>query len=63
MCEKVVSKEPSMLKYHPDSYKTYKIYDKVVDAYVLALKFVPDWLITSKVIEKLDNAIFYNDGI
>ena len=43
-----------MLKYHPDRYKTYKIYDKAVDAYVLALKFV---------IEKLDNAIFCNNDI
>ena len=37
--------------------------DKVVDSYLLSLKFVPDWLVMSKMIEKPDNAIFSNDDI
>ena len=37
--------------------------DKTVDAFMSALKFVPDWFVTNKVIEKLDNAVFSNDDI
>ena len=37
--------------------------NKAVESYLLALKFVPDWFIASKMIEKLDNAVFFNDGI
>ena len=52
MCDKVVSKEPFML-----------MCDEAVDSYLLALKFVPDWLVLSKMIEKLNNALFSNDDI
>ena len=62
-CDKVDSKEPFMLKYCLDKCKTQEIYDKAVDSYLLALKFAPDWFFTSKMIEKLDNAAFYNDDI
>ena len=27
------------------------------------MKFVPDWFVTSKIIEKLDTVVFYNDYI
>ena len=27
------------------------------------MKFVPDWFVTSKMIEKLDTVVFYNDYI
>ena len=37
--------------------------DKVVDLYLLALKFVPDWFVTSKMIEKVDNSGFCNDDL
>ena len=37
--------------------------DKAVDSYPLSLKFVPDWFVTNKIIEKLDNAEFSNDDI
>ena len=49
-----------MLKYCPHRYKPQKMCDKAVDFYLLALKFVPDWFIADKMIEKLDNAIFSN---
>lgn len=32
-------------------------------SYLLALKHVPDWFVTSKMIEKLDNAVFFNDNL
>ena len=37
--------------------------DNAVDSCLLALKFVPDWFVTSKMIEKRDSAVFYNDYI
>ena len=63
MCDKIVFKEPFMLKYHLDRYKTQEMCDKAIDFYLLTLKFVPDWFATSKIIEELDNAIFFNDDI
>ena len=49
MCDKVVSKEPFLLKYSPDRHKTQKMSD-FVDSFILALKFIPDWFVTSKMI-------------
>ena len=34
--------------------------DKAVDACLPALKFVTDWFITNRILEKLDNVIFSN---
>ena len=48
LCNKVVSKETFMLKYCHDKYKTHEICDKAVDSYLLALKFVPDWLLRGR---------------
>ena len=42
MCDKVVSEEPFILKYCLVRYKTKEMCDKVVDASLPALKFVPD---------------------
>ena len=52
-----------MLKSSPDRYKTQKMCDKAVDSFLLALKLVPDWSVMSKMIEKLDNTVFFNDDI
>ena len=41
--------------------KNQKISDKAVDSHLLALKFVPDWFVTNKMIKKLDNAVLSND--
>ena len=37
--------------------------NKAVDAFLPALKFAPDWLVTNKMIEKLDNSVFSNNGM
>ena len=37
--------------------------DKSVDSYLLALKFILDWLVPSNMIEKLYNVIFSNDDM
>ena len=36
--------------------------DKAADACQSLLKFVPDWFVTNKMLEHLDNAVFFNDG-
>ena len=63
MCDKVVSKDPVMLKYFLDRYKTEEMCDKAVDNFLPALKFVPDWFVTGKMIEKLHNVLFEDDNI
>ena len=37
--------------------------DCVVDNFVVTLKFVADWFVTNKMIEKLDNSVFSNADI
>ena len=56
MCDKVVSKEPIMLKYCPERYKIQTIYDKTVDACMSP--FVPNWLVMSKIYEILNDFVF-----
>ena len=36
---------------------------KAADGYLLVLKFVSDWFVTCKMLEKLDGAIFSNNDI
>ena len=57
---KVISKEPSMLKQCPDRYKTQVVCDKNFYVSLPALKFVPDWFPTNKMTEKLDDSVFSN---
>ena len=52
-----------MLKYCLDRYKTQEMCDKAVDEFLPALKFVPDWFITNKMLEKLNDALFVNDDV
>ena len=47
----------------PDRYKDRRMCDKAVDSYLLAVKFVPDWFVLSKIIEKHDNAVFSDKNI
>ena len=35
--------------------------DKAVDDCLAALKFIPDWFVTSKMLEKLHDALLTND--
>ena len=50
-----------MLKYCPDRYKTPKVCREAVDDCVSALKFVPNWFATDKMIKKLHEALFANN--
>ena len=37
--------------------------DEVIGDCLAALKLIPDWLVTSKMLEKLDNALHANDDM
>ena len=63
MCSKVVSKDPFMLKYCLDRQKIQEMCDKAVDAFLPALKLVPDWFVTRKIIKTHDDALFANHEI
>ena len=52
-----------MLKYCPDSYKIQKMCNIAVDFCLLVIKFVPDFFVLSKVIEKLDSTVFSDEYI
>ena len=54
---------PFVFDYTPDQYKIHKMCDEAVDYYLLTLKFAPDWLVTNRMLEKLDNFVFSSDAI
>ena len=56
--DKVVREDPFILKYCHNKYKAQEMCDRVVDPSLLALKFVPDWFVTNKMIKKLDSTVF-----
>ena len=57
------SNDSFILKCCRDRYKTQKICDKVVDDFLPDLKFVADWFGRSKMIKKLQNALFADDTL
>ena len=61
LSDKLVSKDPFVLKHCHDKYKTEEMCDKAIDLCIPALKFVPAWFVTSKTIENLESAVFCND--
>ena len=50
-----------MITYYLDRYKTQEMGDKAFDDFLPALKFVPDWFVTCKIIKKLHNDLFEED--
>ena len=59
----VVSKDALILIYCPNRYKTQKIYDEARDDCLAASKYILDWFVTSKMLEKFHAALNTNDGI
>ena len=57
VCNKAASHDPFMLKSYLDRYNSQKVCDKNVDDFPPALKFVPSWFVTTKMIKKLHNAL------
>ena len=63
ICEVVVYLYPFLSVYCPNKYKTQTMYDKAVGNCLAASKFISDWFVASKMLEKFDNASGANDGI
>ena len=55
-CNTVVSLYPFLTVYCSDKYKTENMCDEAVDNSLAALKFIPDWFVTSKIIKKIYTA-------
>ena len=53
MCEKTVTKQHFISKNCLDIYKTQEVCDRAVDACLLLLKYVPDWVVTKKMLKDL----------
>ena len=52
-----------MLTYCLDRYKTQETCNKTDHAFIPALKFVPDWFFTNRMLEKLNYIVVSNDNI
>ena len=53
MFDRAISEGPFMLVYCPDKCETQRMCDEAVDDCLPALKLIPDWFVTSKMIKKL----------
>ena len=58
-----ISEDAFMVVYCPDRYKSQRTCNEAADDYLAALKLIPDWFVTSIMLEKLDNALHANDDI
>ena len=59
VCEDVTAcEDPFSIRYASDPYKTQQMCYKAVDDCLDALKFVPDWCVTNKMIKKLFTALY-----
>ena len=63
MCDKDVSEDSFVLEYCHGRYKTQEMCNKAIDDFLPALKCVPDWFVTNKMIKKLLTALFTDDDI
>ena len=63
MCNRVFSDEPFMLMYRLVRCKIQKMCDEAVDSCLAASKFIPDWFLTSKMLENFHDALLRNFDI
>ena len=63
MCDKDFSEDLFVLQYCHGRCKTQEMCDKAIDDFLPALKFVPDWFVTNKMIKKVLTASFTDDDI
>ena len=68
MCDSIISEDPFSIRYVSDQYKTQQMCDEAVYGCLTALKFVPDWFLTSKIIKILfiafhadENTLYANE--
>ena len=68
MCDRAVSDYPFLIVYYPNKYISQKTCDEAVDDSLAAMKLIPDWFFTSKMIKNLftasyadENILYFND--
>ena len=52
-----------MIINYPDRYKTQRMCDETADDCLAALKFIPDWFVTRKMLKMVQDALNSNDDI
>ena len=52
-----------LIVYYPDQYKTQKKCDKAFDCSLAALKLVPHWFVTRKMIKELFTTLYADENI
>ena len=62
ICDIALSLYPFLIIYCPDQYKTQIMCDESVDDSLAALKIIPDWFVTCKMIKKFYTALYADDG-
>ena len=60
MFDRVVSEHPFLIVYCLDKYKTQRMCD---EGSLAALKFIPDWFVTGKMIKELYTALYRDENI
>ena len=63
LCDRVVSEDPFLRIYCSDKYKTQRVCNEAVVDSLATLKLIPDWLVTSKMIKNLYNALCAYENI
>ena len=58
MCQRVVSEDLSVIVYCPDKYVTQRMCDEAADDFLAALRLIPDWSVTSKLIKRLHTGLY-----
>ena len=62
-CVTVVSENPFLIVYCPPKYKTQRMCVEAVDDSLAALKLIPDFFVTCKIIQKLYTALYTDKNI
>ena len=63
VCDRVVSEDPFLIVYCPDKYKSLTMCDEAVHDSLAALKLIPEYFVTSKMIKKLYTALYEDENI
>ena len=63
LCDRVVSEDPFLRIYCPGKYKTQRVCNEAVVDSLATLKLIPDWLVTSKMIKNIYNALYAYENI
>ena len=62
MCDRAASEDPFVRIYLSDKYNAQRMCGEAVDDSLAALKFIPDWFVTGKMIKKLFTVLYADDN-